>query len=91
DEPAAGLNEQETLELTQLIHDIQRDFGVTIFLVEHDMGLIMDICDHICAISFGKRLAYGTPREIQNDLVVQEAYLGTREDSKREAQDAQHA
>ncbi|NLG56953.1 MAG: ATP-binding cassette domain-containing protein [Clostridiales bacterium] len=90
DEPAAGLNEQETMELTQLIHDIQRDFGVTIFLVEHDMGLVMDICDHICAISFGKKLAYGTPREIQNDPVVQEAYLGTKEDSK-EAQDVQHA
>jgi len=90
DEPAAGLNEQETMELTQLIHDIQRDFGVTIFLVEHDMGLVMNICDHICAISFGKKLAYGTPREIQNDPVVQEAYLGTREYSE-EAQDVQHA
>lgn len=76
DEPAAGLNDQETLELTQLIHDIQRDFDVTIFLVEHDMGLVMNLCDHICAISFGKKLAYGTPSEIQQDKAVQEAYLG---------------
>ncbi len=77
DEPAAGLNDQETLELTELIRQIQKDYGATIFLVEHNMGLVMDLCDHICAISFGKKLAYGTPQEIQNDPVVQEAYLGT--------------
>ncbi len=85
DEPAAGLNDQETLELTQLIHDIQRDFGVTIFLVEHDMGLVMDLCDHICAISFGKKLAYGTPSEIQRDKLVQEAYLGMSDIAEGEA------
>ncbi len=85
DEPAAGLNDQETLELTQLIRDIQRDFGVTIFLVEHNMGLVMDLCDHICAISFGKKLAYGTPAEIQRNKQVQEAYLGTNDISEMEA------
>jgi len=84
DEPAAGLNEQETIELTQLIRKIQKDFGATIFLVEHNMGLVMDLCDHICAISFGKKLAYGTPREIQNDKLVQEAYLGTSDESELE-------
>lgn len=77
DEPAAGLNDQETIELTQLIRQIQKDYGVTIFLVEHNMGLVMDLCDHICAISFGKKLAYGTPQQIQNDQLVQDAYLGT--------------
>lgn len=79
DEPAAGLNDQETKELAERIKKIRRDFNVTIFLVEHDMGLVMDICEHICAISFGKKLAYGTPQEIQKDPYVQEAYLGTNE------------
>jgi branched-chain amino acid transport system ATP-binding protein len=76
DEPAAGLNEKETEELTELIKNISREYEATIFLVEHDMGLVMDICDHICAVSFGKKLAYGTPKEIQESKDVQEAYLG---------------
>jgi len=79
DEPAAGLNDQETIELTRLIRRIQKDYDATIFLVEHNMGLVMDLCDNICAISFGKKLAYGTPGEIQNDQLVQDAYLGTSE------------
>ena len=76
DEPAAGLNEKETEELKNLIKQIAKEHDVTIFLVEHDMGLVMNICDHICAISFGKKLAYGTPKEIQESKDVQEAYLG---------------
>jgi len=76
DEPAAGLNEKETVELTGLIKQIAKENDVTIFLVEHDMGLVMNVCDHICAISFGKKLAYGTPKEIQESKEVQEAYLG---------------
>ena len=83
--PAAGLNDNETIELAQMIRRIRDEFNVTIFLVEHDMGLVMDICEHICAISFGKKLAYGTPQEIQANPVVQEAYLGTNE-VKKEAQ-----
>ena len=85
DEPAAGLNDNETIELAQMIRRTRDEFNVTIFLVEHDMGLVMDICEHICAISFGKKLAYGTPQEIQANPVVQEAYLGTNE-VKKEAQ-----
>ncbi len=77
DEPAAGLNDKESEDLAVLIKKIAKDFNVTIFLVEHDMGLVMDICDHICAISFGRKLSYGTPAEIQADPVVQEAYLGS--------------
>ena len=52
DEPAAGLNESETIELTQFIKDVRDKYNVTIFLVEHDMGLVMNVCDRICAISF---------------------------------------
>jgi branched-chain amino acid transport system ATP-binding protein len=76
DEPAAGLNDSETKELAQVIKKIKDEYDVTIFLVEHDMGLVMSICDTVCAISFGKKLAIGTPKEIQNSKVVQEAYLG---------------
>lgn len=77
DEPAAGLNESETRDLADLINRIRRDFGCTILLVEHDMSLVMNICDHICAISFGKKLAYGTAAQVQASKEVQEAYLGT--------------
>jgi branched-chain amino acid transport system ATP-binding protein len=77
DEPAAGLNDAETEELSKVIKQISKDFNCTIFLVEHDMGLVMDICDTICSISFGKMLAIGTPSEIQNNKLVQEAYLGS--------------
>ena len=76
DEPAAGLNEAETEELSQTILKIRDDYNCTVFLVEHDMGLVMDICDTVCAISFGKKLAIGTPYEIQTNKTVQEAYLG---------------
>ena len=76
DEPAAGLNESETAELAELINKIRKDFDCTILLVEHDMSLVMSVCDHICAISFGKKLAYGVPAEVQASKEVQEAYLG---------------
>lgn len=76
DEPAAGLNDQETDKLIQSIRKIQKEYDATIFLVEHDMGLVMELCDTICAISFGKKLAIGTPKEIQSNKLVQEAYLG---------------
>ena len=78
DEPAAGLNDTETAELSKLIRRIKDEYNCTILLVEHDMGLVMDICDTICAISFGKLLALGTPEEIQNDEGVRTAYLGNR-------------
>lgn len=80
DEPAAGLNDTETVELAALIRKIREAYSCTILLVEHDMGLVMDVCDRICAISFGKLLAFGTPEEIQTDPNVQQAYLGVEED-----------
>lgn len=76
DEPAAGLNEIETKELSKLILDIRDNFNVTILLVEHDMGLVMSISDRICAINFGKELITGTPTEVQNNSDVKIAYLG---------------
>ncbi|WP_297522620.1 ABC transporter ATP-binding protein [uncultured Clostridium sp.] len=79
DEPAAGLNDTETLELAKLIKSIRDEYKCTVLLVEHDMRLVMDICDRICAISFGKKLAEGTPIQIQANKDVQEAYLGREE------------
>ena len=76
DEPAAGLNETETEELSGLIRRIRDEYNCTILLVEHDMGLVMDICETVCAISFGKLLATGTPAEIQANPEVRRAYLG---------------
>jgi branched-chain amino acid transport system ATP-binding protein len=76
DEPAAGLNETETKELSDLIYQIRDNFNCSILLVEHDMGFVMDVCDRICAISFGKFLAMGSPQEIVASPIVQEAYLG---------------
>ena len=80
DEPAAGLNDSETAELTRTIRRIRDEFGVTILLVEHDMGLVMNVCDTVCAISFGQMLAIGTTDEIQKNKAVQEAYLGVEEE-----------
>ncbi len=79
DEPAAGLNETETENLMETIRRISSAYNCSILLVEHDMRLVMGICDRICAISFGKKLAEGTVKEIQTDPAVQDAYLG-RED-----------
>lgn len=75
DEPAAGLNSQETLGLARLIQSI-RDMGITVVLVEHDMELVMDICDRIVVLNLGRKLAEGTPREIQDNHEVIAAYLG---------------
>ena len=75
DEPAAGLNSKETLGLAQLIGKISK-MGVTVMLVEHDMELVMDICDRIIVLNLGEKLAQGTPREIQDNHEVIAAYLG---------------
>ena len=80
DEPAAGLNDVETLQLAELIRTIRDEFNCSVLLVEHDMRLVMDVCDRICAISFGKFLAKDSAKEIQKNKAVQEAYLGSNEE-----------
>ena len=75
DEPAAGLNSRETAELASLIRKI-KESGITVVLVEHDMDLVMDICESIVVLNLGKKLAQGTPREIQENPEVIAAYLG---------------
>ncbi len=80
DEPAAGLNDLETRDLANVIKKVNKEYGITIFLVEHDMGLVMSICDRICAISFGKLIGLGTPKEIQSNPEVRKAYLGDDDD-----------
>ena len=81
DEPAAGMNPQETNELTAFIGEIRDSFHLTIFLIEHHMDLVMDISDRIYVLDFGKLIAQGTPAEIQNNKRVIDAYLGVAEDA----------
>ena len=81
DEPAAGMNPQETGELTAFIGRIRKDFQMTILLIEHHMDLVMDISDRIYVIDFGKLISSGTPEVIQNDQRVIDAYLGVEEDA----------
>ncbi len=76
DEPAAGMNPAETTELTQLIAQIREQFDLTIVLIEHDMSLVMDICERIYVLEYGRLIAQGTPEEIQNNEQVIQAYLG---------------
>lgn len=76
DEPAAGMNPQETAELTALIRKIQKDFKITVVLIEHDMSLVMNVCERIYVLEYGRLLAKGTPEEIQKNPAVIKAYLG---------------
>ena len=80
DEPAAGMNPQETEELTDFIRFIREKFDLTVLLIEHHMNLVMDISDRIYVIDFGAEIAHGTPSVIQNDRHVIDAYLGVVED-----------
>lgn len=81
DEPAAGMNPSETAELMENIVKVRDTFKIAIMLIEHDMNLVMGICEGICVLNFGKVIAKGTPSEIQNNPEVIEAYLGKRRES----------
>ncbi len=82
DEPAAGMNPQETDELTAFIYDIRSKFNLTVFMIEHHMDLVMDISNCIYVLDFGKLIACVTPEEIQNNQRVIDAYLGVQEDDE---------
>ena len=83
DEPAAGLNPRESAELNELLTHLASDEGISILLIEHDMSVVMNVSDHICVLNYGRKIAEGTPHEIQNDSNVIKAYLG-EEDADEE-------
>lgn len=76
DEPAAGLNQEETEDLARYILDIKEELGVTQILIEHELGFVLDLADRIAVLDFGRRIAWGTPDDIREDPFVKEAYLG---------------
>lgn len=85
DEPAAGMNVEEIGRLDERIRQLNKTQGITILLVEHVMELVMGVADHIVVLNFGKKIAEGTPEEVQNNPAVQEAYLGSGGDEKKPA------
>ena len=76
DEPMAGMNIEEKEDMSRFILDVQQEFGTTIALIEHDMGVVMDISDRVVVLDYGKKIGDGTPDEVRNNQAVIDAYLG---------------
>jgi len=77
DEPVAGMNREETEDMARFILDVRAEWGVTVLMVEHDMGMVMDVSDHVVVLNFGQVIARGTPGQVQADPEVARAYLGS--------------
>lgn len=84
DEPAAGLNGAESVQLAKLLEEMRTEFGVGILLIEHDMKMVMDISHHVIVLDYGRKIAQGSPQEVRNDPAVIRAYLGAEQDDDLE-------